>query len=37
MDEFAKRTIREPATLRFFFDGEKITEKETPIKVRFLL
>lgn len=33
MDAYAQRTIRERGVLRFFFDGEKLVDHETPKEV----
>lgn len=36
MDAFCKRTGKDPKGLRFLHDGERISESDTPEKVRVL-
>ena len=33
MDRYAEVAVREKATCRFLFEGERLTEEETPKKV----
>lgn len=35
MNAYATRTVRDPAQLRFFYDGERLASTETPQEVLY--